>query len=83
MLKSVMAGEYTAPPAQGAHDGGDLWNDARRQRVAKKDVGIASEREYAFLDPGPSRVVQTHDRCPHLHRQIHNLDDLGGVGFRK
>ena len=34
-----------------SHDGGDLRDDARRQRVAEKDFSVASEREHAFLNP--------------------------------
>ena len=36
------------------HDGGDLRDDAGRERVAQeKDVGVAAEREHAFLDRAP------------------------------
>ena len=78
-----MAGEYTAPPAQGPHDGGDLRHDPGRQRVAEKDVGVAAERQHPLLDPRAAGIVQPDDRHPRRHRQIHDLDDLGGVGLRQ
>ena len=65
------------------HDRGDLRDDAGRQRVAQEDVGVAAEREHAFLDARAARVVEPDDRRAHLHRQVHDLDDLGGVGFRE
>ena len=63
------------------HDRGDLRDDARGERVAQEDVGVAAEREHAFLDARAARVVQADDRRAHLHRQIHDLHDLRGVGF--
>ena len=67
----------------GPHDRGDLRDDAGRQRVAQEDVGVAAERQHAFLDARAARVVQPDDRRAHLHREIHDLDDLRGVGFRE
>ncbi len=66
-----------------AHDRGNLRHDARRERVAEEDVGVAAERHHAFLDPRAARVVQPDDRRAELHRQIHDLHDLGGVGLRQ
>ena len=66
-----------------AHDGGDLRHDTGRQRVAEKDIGVAAERQHPLLDPRATRVVQPDDRRPRRHRQIHDLDDLGGVGLRQ
>ena len=63
------------------HDRGDLRHDAGRQRVAQEDVGVAAERQHAFLNARAARVVQADDRRAHLHRQIHDLDDLRGVGL--
>ena len=51
MLKSVIAGE-TAAGAR-PHDRRDLRDDARGQRVSQEDVGVAAEREHAFLDARP------------------------------
>ena len=65
------------------HDRGDLRHHARRERVAQEDVGVAGEREHAFLDPRAARVVEADDRRAHLHREIHDLHDLRGVGLRE
>ena len=67
----------------GSHDGGDLRNHSGRQRVAEKNLGVAAEREHAFLDARAARIVQPDDRRAHLHREVHDLDDLRGVGFRE
>jgi hypothetical protein len=66
-----------------AHHRGDLRNDAGGQRVAEEDVGVARERDHAFLDAGAAGVVEADHRCPELDRQIHHLADLGGVGLRE
>ena len=63
------------------HDGGDLRNDARGQRIPQENVGVPAEREHALLDPRTARVVQSDDGRAELHRQIHDLHDLRGVGF--
>ena len=57
--------------------------DARGQRVAQEDVGVAAERHHAFLNARAAGVVQADDRRAQLQRQVHDLDDLGGVGFRQ
>ena len=59
-----------------AHDHRQLRHDARRQRVAQEDVGVAAERHDALLDPGATRVVEPDDRRADLHRQVHDLADL-------
>ena len=64
-----------------AHDRGDLRHDAGGERVAEKDVGVAAERQHAFLNARAAGVVQPDDRRAELHRQIHDLDDLRGVGL--
>ena len=66
-----------------AHDRGDLRHDAGGERVAQEDVGVAAERQHAFLDARAARVVEPDDRRAHLHRQIHDLHDLRGVGLRE
>ena len=65
------------------HDRGDLRDDTGGERVPKEDVGVAGEREHAFLNPRAAGVIEPDDRRTHLHRQIHDLDDLGGVGLRQ
>ena len=68
-------------PCTGAHDGGDLRHYAAGQRVAQKNVGIASERHHALLDARASAVVQADDRRANAHRHVHDLDDLRCVRF--
>ena len=64
-------------------DDRDLGNDAGRQHVAQEDVGIAAKRHHALLDPGATGIVETDDRRADLHRQVHDLADLAGVGLRQ
>ena len=66
-----------------AHDRGNLRHDARRQRVPQKNIGVTGEREHAFLNARAARIVQADDGRADLDRQIHDLHDLGGVGFRE
>ncbi len=61
----------------------EIWNHARRQGVAQEDVGVAAEREDPFLNPRAARIVETDHRRAHLHRQVHDLHDLRGVGLRQ
>ena len=83
MVKSVMAGRIHRAAGARAHDRGDLRDDARGERVPQEDVGVAAEREHAFLDARAARIVQPDDRRAQLHREIHDLHDLRGVGFRQ
>ena len=80
-MKSVIDGEYTAPPAQGPMIMRDLRHDAGGHHVALEDVGIAAERGDAFLDARAARVVEADHRRADLHRVVHDLADLLGVGF--
>ena len=64
-----------------SHDRGDLRHHAGRDRVAKKNVGVAAERGHAFLNARATRIVQAHDRRAQLHREVHDLHDLRGVGL--
>ena len=65
-----------------AHDGGDLRNHSRSQRVAQKDIGITGQRAYALLDARATGIVQADEGRAHAHGGIHDLADFGGVGFR-
>src|SRR6185437_4553765 len=49
--------------------------------VALEDIGIAGERGDAFLDAGAAAVVEADDRGADLHRLIHDLADLLGMGL--
>ena len=81
IVKSVMAGEYTAPPAHGPMITEICGHDARREDVAQEDVRVAAERDDALLDSRAAGIVQPDDRRADLHRQVHDLADLLGVGL--
>ena len=66
-----------------AHDGRDLRHHAGSQHVAQEDVGVARQRHHAFLNARAAGIVQADHRRAHPHGHIHDLDDLGGVGFRQ
>ena len=78
-MKSVMAGLYTAPPAQGPRMAEICGHDARRERVAQEDVGVAAERRDALLDPRAAGIVEPDHRRAVPERQVHHLADLLGV----
>ena len=63
-----------------AHDRRDLRDHAHEARCAE-DVGVSGERDDAFLDARAAGVVEADDGRADLHRQVHDLADLGGVGF--
>ena len=62
-------------------DDGDLRHDARGEHVAQEDLGVTAERRHALLDSRPARIVQPDDRHADLHREVHHLADLLGVGL--
>ena len=74
-------GRIDGAAGAGAHDGGDLRHYAAVERVAQENIGVAGERHDAFLDAGAARVVQPDHGRAHLGRQVHDLDDFGGVGL--
>src|SRR5215213_3978947 len=63
------------------HDATDLGHHTARERVAKKNVRIATETDDTLLDTRAARVVQTDDRRADLHREIHHLADLFRVSL--
>ena len=73
-------GGIDRPAGAGPQDGGDLGNDARGEDVPQEDVGIAGQAGHALLDPRPARVIEPDDGRAGLHGQVHDLDDLAGVG---
>ena len=75
-MKSVREGEYTAPPAVGPHDHGDLGYDAREQDVAEYDLAVAREAGHTLLDASAAGVVETHDGSAVLGGQVHHLGDF-------
>ena len=64
-----------------AHDGGNLGNDSAVQRVAQEDVGVSGQRHDAFLNAGASGIVEADHGSSHFGGEVHDLHDLGGVGF--
>ena len=77
--KSVSAGEYTAPPADGAHDQRDLRDHPGAAHVAHEDLAVEAERDHALLDPRAAAVVDPDDRAADLGGDVHHLDDLLAV----
>ena len=82
-MKSGERGRVDGAAGAGAHDGRDLGNHAARNRVAQEDVGVAAERQDAFLDTGAAGIVEADHRDAGLEGQVHDLADLLGIGFRK
>ena len=83
IVKSVIAGEYTAPPAHGPMITEICGHDTGRHDVAQEDLGVAAQRRDAFLDPRATGIVETDDRRADLHREVHDLADLLGVRLRQ
>ena len=67
----------------GPHDRGDLRDHAAGQNISQENVGVARERKYALLNARAARIVQADDRRAGLQREVHDLDDLLRVAFRK
>ena len=65
----------------GAHDGADLRHDAAGDCVAQEDLRVAGQADHTLLDARAAGVVEADDRHAHLHRQVHHLADLLGVGL--
>ena len=77
-MKSVIAGEYTAPPAHGPRI---TRSGARRPTTAR--CGRRSRRSWRgdttpFLDAGAGAVVEADDRGADLQGEVHQLVDLLG-----
>ena len=64
----------------GPHDHGNLRHDTGGQDVALKHIGISGQRGDAFLNPRAAGIVQADDRDADLHRLVHDLADLAGMG---
>ena len=62
------------------HDERDLRDHPGREHVALEHLGVAGERRHPLLDACAARVVETDHRDAHLHRLVHHLADLPGVG---
>jgi len=66
-----MAGEYTAPPAQGP------------LHVTPENLGVTAQGLYALLDARATRIIEADQGSAIFHREIHELADLGRVGARE
>src|ERR1041384_2493123 len=66
-----------------SHDATDLRHHSAGERVAQEDVGVTAETNHSFLNTRAARVVQTDDRRPNLHREVHHLADLFRVSLGK
>ncbi len=91
-MKSVIDGEYhenevghrrriDRATGAGTHDHRDLRHDTGGHDVALEDVSVAAEGSNAFLDTGTTRVIQADHRSTNLHRLVHDLADLLGMGL--
>ena len=80
-MKSVSAGEYTAPPAHGPEDDRDLRHDARGASVATEDAAVGVETRDALLDARAGAVVEANDGQAHGRGEVHDLLDLLAVGL--
>ena len=67
----------------GPHDQRHLRHHARGQHVALEHLGIAGERGDALLDARAAAVIEADHRRAHLHRLVHDLADLLGMGLRQ
>src|SRR5690606_37762802 len=65
------------------HNGRDLRYYARSLHVAVENIGVTAQRHYAFLNTGAPGIVPTNYGRAVFHGQIHNFNDLFGVGFGK
>ena len=68
------------PSGTRADDRGYLRDDSRSQHIPQEDVRIPAQAFHTFLNPGSSRIIEPDHRRPDLHGQVHDLDDLGGIG---
>src|ERR1700749_3621979 len=73
-VKSVIAGEYTAPPAAGPMIR-LTWGMTPEARGLRKKISANSPRA-APLDPAAPAVADPDHRAARFHRVVHDLDDL-------
>ena len=66
-----------------SHDGGNLRDHARGQRVAQENIGVAGQRHHAFLNARAAGIVEADDGRAVLQGEVHDLADFLRVGFRE
>jgi len=64
---------------RGAHDGRDLGDVARADRVAVEDPAVALQGGHALLDAGAAGVVERDEGLLGVLGHVHDLPDLAGV----
>src|SRR6266545_3736586 len=76
-------GAVNSASRAGPHDATNLRNDAACQRVAQKDISVATQTDHAFLNTGAAGIIQTNDGYAYLHRQVENFANFFGMSFGK
>ena len=72
-MKSVMAGEYTAPPAHGPMTS-ETWGTTPEASTLRWNTSAYPPSEATPSWMRAAGVVQADDRGAHLHRVVHDLD---------
>ena len=65
----------------GTENGGNLRHHAGCQNVALEYLRIARKAVHTLLDTRPAGIVDTDDRCAHLHGRIQHLAYFLGLCF--
>ena len=81
MMKSVSAGLYAAPPAQGPQISEICGTAPDSITFGVKDFAVAGERIDALLHARAAGIVDEDERRSGLQRLLHDLGDLDGVHF--
>src|SRR6266545_1279939 len=67
----------------GTHDATNLRDDAARQSVAQKDIGVATQTYHPFLNASAAGIIQTNNGYAYFHRQVENFANFFGMCFRE
>jgi hypothetical protein len=65
-VKSVIAGEYTAPPAHGPMISEICGMTPELCTLRREDLAVEAEGDHALLDAGAAAVVDADDRAADL-----------------
>ena len=76
-------GRIHRSPGARPHNRRNLRHHPAIQRIAQKNIRIPRQRHHAFLNPRPTRIVQTNQRRAYLGRHVHDLDDLRRIRLRQ